>query len=200
MFLIITASPNTDGLTAACGKAAYDGITVAGGQAEIIDISASEFKPCLNCNTDDGWGPCKFSAKCVIDDQLASLKNKIRDIQGLVLVTPVFFGQPSERMNYFLNRFRRCECFNPNGSAAKDKQVDLIAAPGHSGNGGVSCLAEMEMWCRHVGAIPKDRIIITRFNSKIMLEAIRDAGERFLTGDYFTGAKVWENNKWSQRL
>jgi multimeric flavodoxin WrbA len=100
MFLIITASPNTDGLTAACGKAAFDGITVAGGQAEIIDISASGFKPCLNCNTDDGWRPCKFSAKCVINDELASLKDKIRDIQGLVLVTPVFFGQPSERMNY----------------------------------------------------------------------------------------------------
>jgi len=36
MYIIITASPNTDGLTAACGKAAFDGIVDAGGEAEII--------------------------------------------------------------------------------------------------------------------------------------------------------------------
>ena len=33
MYLIITASPNTDGLTATCGKAAMDGIADAGGTA-----------------------------------------------------------------------------------------------------------------------------------------------------------------------
>ena len=39
MYIIITASPNKDGLTAACGKAAYNGITGAGGKAEVIGIT-----------------------------------------------------------------------------------------------------------------------------------------------------------------
>jgi len=33
MFIIVTASPNKDGLTAVCGEAATAGITGAGGQA-----------------------------------------------------------------------------------------------------------------------------------------------------------------------
>jgi len=71
MYLIITASPNTDGLTAACGTAAFDGITNAGGTAELIDISADKLEPCRIC--DNGWGTCRVSAKCVIDDRLAEL-------------------------------------------------------------------------------------------------------------------------------
>ena len=49
MYIIITASPNIEGLTTDCGKAAYDGITGAGGEAEIIDICAEGIKPCQLC-------------------------------------------------------------------------------------------------------------------------------------------------------
>jgi multimeric flavodoxin WrbA len=61
MYYIITSSPNTDGLTDACGKAAYEGITGAGGAAEIIDISAAKLAPCLVCG--NGWGACRSEGK-----------------------------------------------------------------------------------------------------------------------------------------
>jgi multimeric flavodoxin WrbA len=184
MYIIITASPNTDGLTAACGQAAYDGVTAAGGVAEIIDISEAKLEPCRICG--NGWGTCRDCAKCVIGDMLGELQTKIRAADGIILVTPVYFGQPSERMKYFLDRFRRCEAFNKEESAAKGKQINLIAAAGGSGNGTATCLAEMETWCRHVGAMPQERIGITRFNRAPMLETIRDAGGRFVRGEYFT--------------
>ena len=117
MYIIITASPNTDGLTSACGRAAYDGITSAGGSAEIVDICAEKLKPCIVCGTskevfgivDKGWGTCFGKAVCVINDIMAELQTKIRAAKGLILVTPVYFGQPSEPMQYFLDRFRRLE-------------------------------------------------------------------------------------------
>jgi hypothetical protein len=90
-------------------------------------------------------------------------------------------------MKYFLDRFRRCEAFNKDGSAAKGKQVDLIAAAGGSGNGTVTCLTEMENWCRHVGATPKDRIGITRFTRDAALEVIRDSAARLVIGEFFKG-------------
>ena len=185
MILIITASPNTDGLTAACGKAAFDGATSAGGAAELIDISADKLEPCLIC--DNGWGSCRSNAECVINDRFAEMQDKIRNADGIILVTPVYWGQPSERMKYFLDRFRRCEAFNKGGSAAKGKQIDLVAAAGGSGNGTATCLAEMEMWCRHVGATPKDRIGVTRFNRELMLKTISDMASRLVTGEYFKG-------------
>ena len=183
MYIIITASPNTDGLTAACGKAMFDGITSAGGQAEIIDISAAKLSPCLICG--DGWGPCRNSSVCVIDDIFAELQTKIREAEAVTFVVPVYFGQPSERMKYFLDRFRRCEAFNQLGSAASGKQINLIAAAGGSGNGTPTCLAEMETWCRQVGAIPQERIGVTRFNREKILPVITDAGARLVKGEYF---------------
>jgi len=96
----------------------------------------------------------------------------------------VYFGQPSERMKYFLDRFRRCEAFDQDGSAAAGKPVSLVAAAGGSGHGTVTCLAEMEPWCRHVDAIVVDRIGATRFNRDTILDVIQNAGERLVKGEY----------------
>jgi len=184
MYIIITASPNKDGLTAACGKAAFDGITSAGGEAEIIDICEEKLQSCRVCS--NGWGPCYGTAVCVIDDVMASLRTKIRESKGVTLITPVYFGLPSEPMKYFLDRFRRLEVFNEKlGSAAKDIPIDLIAAAGGSGNGNIPCLTEMEQWCRQVGALIKERIGITRYNREPMLKVIEDSASRLVTGNYF---------------
>jgi hypothetical protein len=92
-------------------------------------------------------------------------------------------------MKYFMDRFRGCESFvsagGASGGAASGKQIDLIAAAGGSGNGTATCLAEMEQWCRHVGAIPQERIGISRFNRETVLNVIRDAGSRLVKGEYF---------------
>ena len=183
MFLILTASPNTDGLTAACGKAALDGILAAGGEAELIDLSASKVAPCLICG--DGWGSCRSEASCVTKDILPELQSKIRAAEGMFLITPVYWSQPSERMRYFLDRFRRCEAFGANGGAAVGKQMHLVAAAGGSGNGTAQCLTEMEHWCRHVKGIPQERIGVTRFNRAFVLPVITDAAMRLVSGDYF---------------
>jgi multimeric flavodoxin WrbA len=183
MYLIITASPNADGLTAACGNAAANGIKSAGGVFELADISHEKLKPCLICG--NGSGACMKTSKCVIDDILAQLQEKIRTADGVILVTPVYFWQPSERMKYFLDRFRRCEAFNQSGSAADGKQFDLIAAAGGSGNGTANALTEMENWCRHVGAIARERIGVTKFNREPMLRVIEDSAARLVRGEYF---------------
>ncbi|MDR2570482.1 MAG: flavodoxin family protein [Oscillospiraceae bacterium] len=194
MYIIITASPNIGGLTDACGEAAYKGITDAGGEAEIIDISAENIKPCILCgnselifgNADKGWGSCFGKAVCSVKDIMAELQVKIRDAEGLILVSPVYFGQPSEHMQYFMDRFRRLEVFNDEkGSAAKNKVVDMIATAGGSGNGTATCLVEMETWCRHVSALPKDRIGVTQYNREPMLNEITAAATRMVKGEYW---------------
>ncbi len=183
MYLIFTASPNKAGLTAACGKAAYNGISAAGGSAELIDISELNVQSCKICG--GGWGTCRSTGACVIDDSLADIQVKIRDCEGLFLVTPVYFWQPSERMKYFCDRFRRCEAFREGGSWAKGKQVNLIAAAGGTGNGTVTALAELENWCRHILAVPQERIGVTRFNRDAALSMIEDAGSRLVKGEFF---------------
>ena len=82
MILVITSSPNKDGLTAACGAAALKGISAGGGEGELVDISAERLSPCFVCG--NGWGKCRETAECVIDDILNGLKGKIRASGGLV--------------------------------------------------------------------------------------------------------------------
>ena len=36
--LILTSSPNADGLTAACGRSAAEGVKAAGHQAEVLNL------------------------------------------------------------------------------------------------------------------------------------------------------------------
>ena len=194
MYIIITASPNEKGLTYACGQAAYKGITDAGGEAEVIDISAENIKPCILCKKSDlifggkdsGWGSCFGKAVCPINDIMPELQEKIRASEGIILITPVYFGQPSEHMQYFMDRFRRLEVFNEEkGCAAKNKAMDMIAAAGGSGNGTVPCLMEMEHWCRQVDALPKDRIGITQYNRETMLQEITASATRMVDGKYW---------------
>ena len=187
MYLIITASPNKDGLTAACGSAAREGIEKAGGQAALVDLCEAKVEACRVCG--NGWGGCSKESRCVIDDALPGIQDKIRASVGVILVTPVYWWQPSERMKYFMDRFRRCEAFGKSGSAAAGKPFHLIAAAGGSGNGTADCLTEMEMWCRHVGAVPADRIGITRYTREHALPVIKNAASRMVTGDIFLPKK-----------
>ncbi len=152
MYLILTASPNQNGLTAACGSAAEKGILDGGGTVERYDLCTEKIQGCLVCA--DGWGICKTENRCVIEDSLQRLKDKMAEAEGIFLITPVYWAQQSERMKYFCDRVRRCE---------------------------VSCLTDMELWCRHVGAVVMQRIGIDRFNRGPMLKVIEHAG-RDLTG------------------
>jgi len=180
MHIVISASPNENGLTAACARAAQEGIREASGEAEFIDLCAMKIASCMMCG--NGWGKCREGHACVIDDGLAELQRKIGEAQGLFLVTPVYWGQPSERMKSFLDRFRRCEALKGEDSALAGKKVNLVAAAGGSGNGTLTCLSEMEIWCRHVRAIPHQRIGITRFNRDSMLAAIEQVAVEMVTG------------------
>jgi multimeric flavodoxin WrbA len=170
MYLIVTASPNTDGLTAACGRAALRGLEKAGKEGKIGDLCAMKIQACLVCG--DGWGLCLKEHRCVIGDGLDVLQAQIKDAEGLVLITPVYWGQPSERMKYFCDRLRRCEASKGDESALAGKKINLVAAAGGSGNGTVSCLNDMELWCRHVRAVPFERVGITRFTRDATLPAI----------------------------
>lgn len=173
MYIILTASPNADGLTAACGLAAKRGMERAGGEVALIDLCAKRIGSCRTCG--NGWGQCRGEGQCVIEDCLQELQQQLLACEGLTLVTPVYWGQPAERMKFFLDRYRRCEAFREGGSGITGKRVNLVAAAGGSGNGTLSCLEEMERWCRHLGAVPFERNGITRFNREGMLAVIEQA-------------------------
>jgi multimeric flavodoxin WrbA len=172
--LIIHSSPNTDGLTAACARAAAEGVRAAGHGAEEVCLNDLQIGLCLACA--DGWGTCRDEKRCCQEDDLDDLLVRLTEADACVLVTPVYFGEPSESMKAMLDRARRCLFSAPEGPGSMvGVPVLAVAAAGGSGNGAVTCLEAMERWIQHVRARKTDFIAVTRYTGAYKLEQIARA-------------------------
>ena len=177
--LIISSSPNDDGLTAACVKAAEKGAERAGASVKSVSLNKLDLEHCRACG--NGWGICRTQHKCVIQDDFSKTHQEISACDALIVVSPVYWSEMSEIGKSFFDRFRRCEASRyfektPDDGALKGKNVLLIAAAGGSGNGTLTCLKQMESLVMHVRGKVFDRIPVTRFNRRYKLETIQQAG------------------------
>lgn len=173
--LVVTSSPNKNGLTAACGEAARQGIVDGRSPARVIELNEFDIKRCALC--DDGWGPCLTKHRCQLSDDFAGIQDMFSEAEGFVWVTPVYFGEPSEAMKALFDRLRRCEATKKDGekSIVSGKSIVCVAAAGGSGNGAVHCLAEMERLVKRLGGEAVDYIAITQRSREYQLETIHDA-------------------------
>jgi multimeric flavodoxin WrbA len=179
--MVVSSSPNVDGLTAACARAAVEAIKAAGHQAEEVRLKDYNICMCRACN--NGWGSCREEGKCAQDDDFAALHTRFVAADAYVLVTPVYFGEPSEVMKSFLDRMRRCErAMGEKPGGLNGKPLLAIAAAGGSGNGTVHCLDCIDRWSQHVGARRFDFIGVTRFTRAFKLQQIGQTATAMLAG------------------
>lgn len=173
--LVVTSSPNTNGLTAACAESARLGIVDGRSPARVVNLNEFRIERCAACG--DGWGPCQTEHRCRLTDDFAKLQEMFAQAEGYVWVTPVYFGEPSESFRAFFDRLRRCEATKSGSkaSALRDKPVVSIAAAGGSGNGAVLCLAQMERLVKQLGAAAADYIPVTQRSREYQMETIHDA-------------------------
>jgi len=173
--LIVTSTPNKEGLTAACGEAARQGVVDGRSRARLVNLNEHEILRCAVC--EDGWGPCRTKHRCRLEDDFAELQKMFDEAEGFVWVTPVYFGEPSEAMKAFFDRLRRCEATKADDakSVVEGKPTVCVAAAGGSGNGAVHCLAEMERLARQLRGAPFDFIPVTRKTREYQTETIHDA-------------------------
>jgi multimeric flavodoxin WrbA len=171
--VILSASPNTDGLTAACASAARHGIESGGSSATEIRLNDLNIGACAAC--DNGWGTCQESHFCEVLDDFQQTHARVNQADALVIVTPVYYGDLSESAKAFLDRFRRCEAPRNDESALTGKPVIAVAAAGASGNGMITCLLSLERWIEHVRARKFDLLPVNRWSRDYKLVAIRAA-------------------------
>jgi len=172
--LIVTSSPNVNGLTAACGQAAKQGVLDGKSPARVINLNEFKIQRCSVC--ENGWGPCLTKHRCRLEDDFSQIQDMFNEAEGFVFVTPVYFGEPSETFKAFFDRLRRCEATKKNGgkSVLTDKLTVCVAAAGGSGNGAIHCLSEMERLVQRLSARGFDYIPITQRTREYQLETIHD--------------------------
>jgi multimeric flavodoxin WrbA len=171
--IVISSSPNEDGLTAACAAAAVEGAQQAGAHAEEVRLNDLHVGMCQAC--DDGWGPCRSEHECQIQDDFQALHARVLEADACVLVSPVYWGEMSESAKAFTDRLRRCQASRGDASGMSGKPVIVVAAAGGSGNGVITCLHSMERWMDHVRARKFDFVPVNRWNREYKQVAIREA-------------------------
>jgi multimeric flavodoxin WrbA len=171
--IVISSSPNKDGLTAACATAAVEGVLQAGGHAQEIRLNDLSVGMCQAC--DNGWGPCLPDHECQVKDDFQALHARVLQVDAYVLVTPVYWGEMSESAKAFTDRLRRCEAPCGDESGLFSKPVIAVAAAGGSGGGMITCLLSMDRWIQHVRARVFDLIPVNRWSREYKLVAIREA-------------------------
>jgi len=181
--LVISASPNRDGLTSACAMAAIAGLRAGGAQADEVRLNDLKVGMCHAC--DNGWGTCRQQSECQVEDDFQALHARATQADALVLVTPVYWGEMSEAMKAFTDRLRRCEAPRKPESLLAGKPVMAIAAAGGSGNGMITCLLSMERWIDQVRARKFDLLPVNRWSRPYKLVVIQSAAEAMVR---------WENN------
>ena len=176
--ILIQTSPNHDGLTAACAQAAFEGVRQAGADIDTVRLNDLPVGVCQACN--QGWGTCQSEHICQIQDGFQALHEQIASADGLILVTPVYWGEMSESAKSLTDRLRRCEATRQaaregSGSRLEGKPFIAVAAAGGSGGGMITCLASMERWGQHVRARTWDLIPVNRWSRAYKLDCIRAA-------------------------
>lgn len=178
--IVISSSPNKHGLTAACVRAAVRGIRSAGVIPQEMRLNDLGIGMCQACN--DGWGTCLSEQRCQVEDGFQALHARLRDVDGLIFVTPVYWGDLSESAKAFTDRLRRCEANRERGqSILFEKPVIAVAAAGGNGNGMITCLLSLERWTQHLQARTFDLIPVNQWSRKYKLAAIRAAGNALAT-------------------
>ena len=174
--VIIAGTPKKEGLSCATVDAALEGVQDGGAEGEVIRLCNYSLIRCAMCN--DGWGTCYDKHTCIYgDDGFSAVQQKLKEADAVILATPVYWGEMTEVMKAFFDRFRRCEATKKEDGALAGKPVLLIASPGGSGNGLLSCQQQMERLCQHLHAKIFDFVGVNRWNKEYKLVAIRAAAE-----------------------
>ena len=101
--LVINGSYRDDGITDQAVAVAVEALNGSGAETEIINLREYPIEFCLNCREctlQSGVAP----GKCVLDDGMHDLIDKIEAVQGFILAAPTNFGSVTAIFKRFMER------------------------------------------------------------------------------------------------
>jgi multimeric flavodoxin WrbA len=96
--LVFLGSPRKKGNSEVLTEAVLKGVRQVGGDSEIIRLCDLNISPCLNC------GGCDKTGKCVVDDDMTPLYDKIISTDLIILASPIFFYGITAQAKAFIDR------------------------------------------------------------------------------------------------
>ena len=101
--LVINGSYRDDGITDQAVAAAIAALNGSGAETEIINLRDYPIEFCLNCR-ECTQQPGEAPGKCVLDDGMQALIDKIEASQAFILAAPTNFGSVTAIFKRFMER------------------------------------------------------------------------------------------------
>lgn len=195
--LSLSGSRNHQGRTAQAINAMQQGFVKGGGTAECLFLIDLNLERCRQCEQ-DGWGICRREGVCLIEDDFASVVDKIKAADIVVFANPVYFGDLSESMRSFTDRlrrirFRRVASTAPGGPppqgapgtpgvpGVQGQAAVALCLSGGGGGGSPNAMVNLERVLQTCGFSIVDYILARRQNLDLKLKVLETTGEWLAT-------------------
>lgn len=96
--LVLNGSPHLRGCTARALEEAIGTLNAEGIETELVEVGSRKISGCLGCNY------CGKSGKCVQNDLVNEVSEKLKEADGLLVGSPVYYGSPNGTLLSFLDR------------------------------------------------------------------------------------------------
>jgi len=139
----IVGSPRIHGNTEQLTEEALRMLREQGIETELVRLAVKEILPCTACGT------CEDEETCTLDDDLLPLYRAVKDADGLILASPVFFGSATPQLKAFMDRAGYIS-YNNGFTFARKAGGPLVVA---GRNGGNFTNAQLMLWFMILGMI-----------------------------------------------
>ena len=101
--LAFNGSPRLKGNSATMLEHAIEGARAQGAEVELFNLYKMQFSGCISCFSCKRLGE-KRSTLCAVKDDLRPVLEKVRDIDALLIATPVYYGCESAACRALIER------------------------------------------------------------------------------------------------
>lgn len=96
----IVGSPRSNSNTEKLVTEALQSARAVGAETELVKLGSAEIEPCVACDI------CKATGECAIYDDVGGILEKMVDSQGLIIGSPVYFGNVTSQLKMLMDRSR----------------------------------------------------------------------------------------------
>jgi multimeric flavodoxin WrbA len=142
--LILKGSPRKRGNSATLADRVAAGAGEAGALVESFDLHELEIRPC------DGCDFCQGTGECVIADDMQSLYPRLREADGIVIASPIYWFTVNAQVKAALDRWYALEGAGEHALAGK--QFGVVLTYGDSDpytSGAVNAIRMFQDICRY---------------------------------------------------
>jgi len=141
--IAIIGSPRKNGNTEQLASHALKAIAEEGIETEIVTLAGKEIKPCTACMA------CKEKEECSIEDDLPPIYQKMKEADGIILASPVYFGSCTALLKALIERVGYLALHN--GSPFKGKVGGPLVVARRAGQN--FTVAQLDFWFHIAGMV-----------------------------------------------